>query len=79
MTGSLLTVPQLAELLQVSADWVYTQVEAGALPHTRLGKKLIRFTDEHVTQILDGGDRPPTAVPTISLAKERARRRRSVA
>lgn len=77
-----LDVKALAELLGVSADWVYTQVEAGAIPCTRLpgrsptgARRLIRFTPAHVDQILAGGEQPVVTVPTLSLATARARRR----
>ena len=36
----LLTPDQLCELLQVRKSWVYDQVEAGRLPHLRLGNQL---------------------------------------
>jgi len=74
-----LTVAELAALLSVSVDWVYTQVEAGAIPCTRLPsasrtgtRRLIRFTAAHVATILAEGDRPAVIVPAISLARARA-------
>jgi predicted DNA-binding transcriptional regulator AlpA len=77
-----LNVKSLAELLGVSADWVYTQVEAGAIPCTRLpgksvtgARRLIRFTPAHVEQILSTGEQPVVNAPTLSLAKARAQRR----
>lgn len=39
---SLLTVKQVADLLQVSADWVFDQVKEDKIPHVRMGRN-IRF------------------------------------
>lgn len=67
-------VKGLAEFLGVGEDWVYTQVAAQAIPFTRLpgegtNRKLIRFTDEHVQQILADGEEP-----VAELARPLARR-----
>lgn len=62
----LLDVQGLAAYLGVGTDWVYTQVEAGAIPHHRLkgegtGRRgLIRFTPEQVREILASFERPAT-------------------
>lgn len=78
MSGAPLTVPQLAERLQVSADWVYTEVEAGSLPHSRIGRagRLIRFTEEDVARIEADGHQEPTRPSVITLDAARAARRR---
>lgn len=39
---SLLTVKQVADLLQVSSDWVFDQVKEDKIPHVRMGRN-IRF------------------------------------
>ena len=78
-----LDVKGLADYLGVGVDWVYTQVEAGAIPHSRLpagtargGRgKLIRFTAEHVAAILAFGETPTLNAPTLSLVAARRRRR----
>jgi len=76
-----LDVKGLAEHPGVSVDWVYTQVEAGSIPCTRLpgksktgARRLIRFTTAHVAEILDEGDHPAVIVPPVSLARARALR-----
>lgn len=48
-----ITVSELAGLLRMSNSWVYKQVEAGTLPHVKLGTNL-RFSREHVEKILNG-------------------------
>lgn len=45
----LLTVTQLCELLQVKKDWVYDQVQAGQLPHVRIGRHL-RFPEDAIQE-----------------------------
>jgi len=49
MTMAVLTVPELAGLLRVSTAMVYRNVRKW--PHLRVGTE-IRFTPEHVEQIL---------------------------
>jgi excisionase family DNA binding protein len=39
----LLTIKELAERLQYSADWVRTQVRAGRLPEIRFNRRAWRF------------------------------------
>jgi excisionase family DNA binding protein len=39
----LLTIEQLAERLQYSADWIRTQVKAGRLPAIRFNRRAWRF------------------------------------
>lgn len=72
MIAKPLDVPGLADLLSVSTSWVYRRVEAGLLPHARLGNH-IRFTEDHVRQILAGGD--ATVVPARVYSIADARRR----
>ncbi len=38
MTERLLTVAQVAELLQVKRSWVYAETRANRIPHVRLGR-----------------------------------------
>ena len=47
----LLTPDQLCKLLQVRKSWLYDQVEAGRLPHVRLGKQL-RFRRSAIAEYL---------------------------
>ena len=57
------TVAELADFLGVSEKTVYKNVAAGLYPHSRLpgsgsdARRLIRFTEEHVRQILSADER----------------------
>ena len=54
-TGRLLTVRQVAELLQVSVSWVYGRTRRRGkdqLPHLKLGKYL-RFDEREVQKFLE--------------------------
>jgi excisionase family DNA binding protein len=39
----LLTIADVCALFKVTKDWVYDEVEAGRLPHVKLGRKHLRF------------------------------------
>ena len=54
-TTKLLTVRDVAELLQLSESSVYTMASAGVLPHLRVGngRGTIRFRQEDIGQFLD--------------------------
>lgn len=58
-----LTVAGLAELLDVSVSWVQKQCAARAIPFTKVARQ-IRFTDDHVRQILAAGEQVPTGAPS---------------
>ncbi len=49
----LLTVPEVAVILQVKPSTIYTWVREGKLPHTRLGR-LIRFTLDQIKKSMKG-------------------------
>lgn len=54
-TGRLLTVRQVAELLQVSPSWVYGRTRRRGrdqLPHLKLGK-YVRFDERAVQEFLE--------------------------
>jgi excisionase family DNA binding protein len=54
-TGRLLTVRQVAELLQVPASWVYGRTRRRGrdqIPHLKLGKYL-RFDEQAVQKFLE--------------------------
>ena len=38
MTGPLLTAREVAALLGVGADWIYSETRAGRIPHVKLGR-----------------------------------------
>lgn len=69
-----LTVTELAEHLGVSEDWVYKAARRREIPFTRVARQL-RFTAEHVQQILAAGERQPITAPVVAFrAPHRARR-----
>jgi excisionase family DNA binding protein len=49
----LLTVSEVAQLLQVKPSTVYTWVREGKIPHTKIGR-LIRFTLDQIKKIIGG-------------------------
>lgn len=55
----LLTAPQVAELLSVSAETVRSWVKAGTIPHIKLPSGVARFRQADIDAILAG-----TPVPT---------------
>lgn len=56
MNGSLLTADDVAGVLGVSRDWVYSEVRAGRIPHVKLGR-YVRFRAESIDQWLAGIER----------------------
>lgn len=69
-----LDVAGLAEYLGVSESWVYKQTARRRIPHTRVGRE-IRFTPEHVQQILAAGDQPAISAPPVVTHIRRPRHR----
>jgi excisionase family DNA binding protein len=71
----LFTIPEAAETLRVPEGWLRKKVTAGSVPHTRLGKH-VRFTADHLRQIVAAGDFEPiaTSMPgTLHRLSPRAR------
>jgi excisionase family DNA binding protein len=62
-------VIQVAEFMNVSRSWVYQRVEAGLLPHVRLGG-LVRFEPEAVKKFVRHDRLSATSV-IQRLAKQR--------
>jgi excisionase family DNA binding protein len=77
MGDQLLTVDDMAARLRVSKDTVYTLVEQGRIPHTRLpstgqrgARKLIRFTAAQADQIVaDGAVAAVTTTPPVKSGR----------
>lgn len=65
------TYEQVAEILGVGRDWLRDQVGKQAIPHARLGRH-VRFSEEHLQQILDAATVPVAAAPEIR-SKRRTR------
>lgn len=51
----LLDTREAAEYLNVSYSWLKKQTAAKAVPHTKIGKS-VRFTPEHLVQIVKAGE-----------------------
>jgi len=66
-----LTIPELAELLQVSDKWVKRKIAARQLPHHRRGR-LVRFTPDDVAAIRDMDAVPVQTAPTLRLVRRAA-------
>jgi excisionase family DNA binding protein len=74
MTLPLLTISEAAAALNVPEGWLRKKVSAGVVPHTRLGKH-VRFTQEHLTQIVAAGEPAVFASPSLGNGvSARARR-----
>ena len=54
----LLTVADVCALFKVTKDWVYDEVEAGRLPHVKLGRKQLRFRRRELESYLAQHLRP---------------------
>jgi len=59
MSEPLKNYAQAAKWLGVPQTWLEAKVQAGEVPHTRLGKH-VRFTQEHLDAIVRAGERPVT-------------------
>lgn len=62
---------EAAEILGVGHEWLRAQVGKQAVPHARLGK-YVRFTEDHLQEILDAATVPVAAAPVIT-SKRRTR------
>ena len=73
-TSRLLTVEEVAAVLNMSVGWVRKGVLERTLPHTKIGRS-IRFTPEHIDQIVALGERPPIQRPDPAPGRGSARTR----
>lgn len=67
-----MTFAEAAEVLNVPETWLRKRASAGLVPCTRLGRN-IRFTDEHLRDIIAAGESPVLTFPARGLTR-RARR-----
>lgn len=67
------TIAEAARLLRVPEGWLRKKVTAALVPHTRLGKH-VRFTDEHLDQIIRSGEQSTVVPVRPSGVSKRARR-----
>ena len=70
MTARLYTIPEAADILNVRPTWLRDKVTARKVPFTKLGRH-VRFTDEHLAQIIADGEEP--TVNRIAYARGRRR------
>jgi excisionase family DNA binding protein len=55
----LYTKEQVAQMLGVKESWLNSEIQAGNIPHLRLGrKKFIRFTRAHIETYLASREHP---------------------
>ncbi len=47
-----LTLREAAKILQVSTGWLYRRVEAGKIPHRKIGR-MIRFKRSDIDELMD--------------------------
>jgi len=64
---------QLADFLGCSRTHVYQQCRARQWPHTRVAGQL-RFTEEHVRQILALGEQAPITASVVFIRSRSSRR-----
>jgi excisionase family DNA binding protein len=68
--NNVLDVAEAAALLKVSKETIYKRVRDNAIPHARLGRKLL-FHKQTLTQwVADGGDRASNAGDNDQLSLE---------
>jgi len=69
----LLCIVEAAVLLNVPESWLRKKVSARAVPFTLLGRH-VRFTAEHLNQIVAAGEQRPLAAAADQGVSRRARR-----
>lgn len=75
MTEPLISVQQAAALLGIPAKTLYAKTAARTVPFTKIGRH-IRFTQEHLRQIVAAGEQPTATAPTrLQIASRRGRGR----
>lgn len=52
--GDLLTVPQVAKILQVARSTAYLMADDGRIPTVRLGKRVVRVPKERLREQIEG-------------------------
>lgn len=69
----LLSIPEAAAELNVPENWLRKKVTAHQVPHTRLGRH-VRFTEEHLRQIVEFGKQTVLTRPPRQGVSRRARK-----
>lgn len=65
--GDVLDVAEAAALLKVSKETIYKRVRDNAIPHARLGRKLLFHRQSLIQWVANGGDRATEATPGEQL------------
>lgn len=73
MPAALFTIDEAAAVLHVPRSWLRDRVSARLVPHTRLGRH-VRFTPEHLAQIIASGEESPHSTPVPTGGGHRRRR-----
>ena len=68
--GDILDVMEAAALLKVSKETPYKRVRDNAIPHARLGRKLLFHRQSLIQWVANGGDRATEAMPGEQLTLE---------
>jgi excisionase family DNA binding protein len=68
------TPAEAAALIGASEDFLRTKARHEEIPHLRVGRRKILFTDEHIAQIIEALSVPATQ-KTSRLTSPRARKR----
>ncbi|HVX70407.1 MAG TPA: helix-turn-helix domain-containing protein [Mycobacteriales bacterium] len=69
----LLNISEAAAALNVPEGWLRKKVTERLVPHTRLGKH-VRFTEEHLRQIVADGEQAILMTPTVTHGLSRRAR-----
>jgi len=68
----LVGVPEIAQMLGVSQQWVYDQKALGRIPHYKLNGKLLRFDPDEVLRHFASRDfHNPRAAATVHRLQSR--------
>ena len=65
--GDVLDVAEAAALLKVSKETIYKRVRDNAIPHARLGRKLLFHRQSLIQWVANGGDWATEAMPGEQL------------
>jgi excisionase family DNA binding protein len=65
--GDVLDVAEAAALLKVSKETIHKRVRDNAIPHARLGRKLLFHRQNLIHWVANGGDRATEATPEEQL------------
>lgn len=76
LPGRLLTIGEAAEYLNVPARWMQDAVQQRRVRCTRIGKH-VRFTQDHLLELIAAGEQPVTKPPCITSTAPRRSVRRS--